>query len=190
MKGFRAGVWAMIGLAAVLAFSAAAPVGRAQVAGGPTTPLLDDFERPNENPLSGGGNWAKLFPVSSELQLLDNGVATAISGSTAPRRYWTPATFGPDAEVYARTSGTGGWHQDIRLGLRLQNVGTSSFTGYELIGPWNGITGYRWVIRRHNGGSFTDLRNVDGPASPNGSSFARRAPRLRGGPPATARAGH
>jgi RHS repeat-associated protein len=118
--------------------------------------------------------------VSSELQLLDNGVVTSIGGSTAPRRYWTPSTFGPDTEVYVRTTGTGGWHQDIRLGLRMQNVGTSSFTGYELIGPFNASTGYRWIIRRHNGGSFTDLRNVDGPASPQWILFRAQGSSLEG----------
>jgi hypothetical protein len=149
-------------LAVLLLLVSAAPV-LAQASAGPTTPILDDFERPDENPLFGGGNWAKLNPsVSFDLELTAGAAETAPPGGGQPRRYWTPRTFGPNVELWVRASRMGQWHQDVRLDLRVQNAGTSSWRGYELVANWNGIFGYGWWLRRINGdGTFTDLATAD-----------------------------
>jgi hypothetical protein len=41
----------------------------------PTTGLLDQFNRANETPLSGGGNWAVLSTSINPLKLLSNEIA-------------------------------------------------------------------------------------------------------------------
>src|SRR5438309_11332522 len=39
----------------------------------PSTPILDNFNRADEDPLSGGGNWANLDPTSGDhFELLSN----------------------------------------------------------------------------------------------------------------------
>ena len=65
-----------------------APAGEAALGDIRTTPLLDDFDRPNENPLSGGGSWAKADASSQGIQLLDNRVTLAAGGLA--RYEWTP----------------------------------------------------------------------------------------------------
>jgi YD repeat-containing protein len=79
-----------LALLVTLLLVSAAPLARAQVSGGPTTPLLDDFERPNENPLSGGGNWAKLNPTVAHDLELTNGAAWQLLISTTDSTYPGP----------------------------------------------------------------------------------------------------
>jgi peptidoglycan/xylan/chitin deacetylase (PgdA/CDA1 family)/N-acetyl-beta-hexosaminidase len=57
---------------------AAGSAGAAPLPGG--TPILDNFNRANENPLSGGGNWSSVF--SGGAQLLNNAVASSNTGTS------------------------------------------------------------------------------------------------------------
>ena len=84
-------------LVAVAAFFgwAAGPAGAATQPG--STPILDNFNRANENPLSGGGNWSGLS--SGGVQLLNNAVASNGTGTSTSG--WK-ATYTGDVE--ARTT--------------------------------------------------------------------------------------
>jgi len=55
-----------------------APAGAATLPG--ATPILDSFNRANENPLSGGGNWSALS--SGGAQLVNNAVASSGTGTS------------------------------------------------------------------------------------------------------------
>src|ERR1051325_5982424 len=55
-----------------------APAGAATLPG--ATPILDSFNRANENPLSGGGNWGALS--SGGAQLVNNAVASSGTGTS------------------------------------------------------------------------------------------------------------
>ena len=91
-----------------------------------TTALLDDFNRADENPLSGGGRWAQLNSSSNPLQIISN--ATASVTSTNGTSYWTRDTFA-STEVWARISSA----QNFGVLLRLQDVGgANTWDGYEL----------------------------------------------------------
>ena len=61
---------------------------------GPTTGILDNFNRADETPLSGGGNWA---PLGSQAANLRNMGVEGGGGA-----YWTTA-FGPETEAYLRS---------------------------------------------------------------------------------------
>jgi peptidoglycan/xylan/chitin deacetylase (PgdA/CDA1 family) len=74
---------------------AAAPARAATPPG--ATPVLDDFNRANENPLSGGGNWGAISSLGSA-QLVSNAVASP-SSTTAASLWHT--TFAGDVEAYA-----------------------------------------------------------------------------------------
>jgi hypothetical protein len=74
-------------LAAVALLSSAIP------ASGQPPPILDNFNRADENPLSGGGNWAQtdLGAWPTPMRLLNNSATRAI-GNTTSASYWTQAS--------------------------------------------------------------------------------------------------
>lgn len=97
-------------LAATLLLASAAPAAEsAALAVGPTTPILDNFNRADESPLSGGGNWAKVgapcAPLGGggALRIVANRV-TVTAGAIGGHSYWTPS-FNADQEAYARIDG-------------------------------------------------------------------------------------
>lgn len=94
--------------------------------------LLDDFNRANENPLSGGGNWAKLNSADgTDLQLISNAVAS--NAATTGSRYWTPSTFGPNVEAYFTITVKPANTEAVFVLARLQGVGGSNtWDGYQV----------------------------------------------------------
>lgn len=63
----------------------------------PNPPLLDDFNRANESPLSDGGKWS-LWPASGVAQLdLVSNVAQLTTSAGPCVELWTDSPFGPDA---------------------------------------------------------------------------------------------
>lgn len=94
----------------------------------PTTPVLDDCQRPDEAPLSDGGQWSTRNVVSN-LSLESQRIRTqAASGFGS--MYWNAAVFGPDSEVYFTVTTLPGATSYLRLYLRLQNPGQAGETGY------------------------------------------------------------
>ena len=61
------------------------------------TPILDNFNRANENPLSGGGNWGAINSLGGA-QLVNNAVASP--SSTTAASLWHTILTG-DVEIYA-----------------------------------------------------------------------------------------
>jgi len=102
---------AALALAATLLLASAAPAAENAVlaVGGPTTPILDNFNRADESPLSGGGNWAKVgapcAPLGGggSLRIVSERV-TVSAGAIGGHSYWTPS-FNADQEAYARIDG-------------------------------------------------------------------------------------
>ena len=69
----------------------------------PTTPILDDFNRADENPLSGAGNWGGFWPQPgspADLKLVSQRVE-GISTSKESNSFWAATTFNEDQECYA-----------------------------------------------------------------------------------------
>ena len=68
----------------------------------PDTSILDNFNRANEDPVSGGGNWSG--PVTSginNMKVVSNGLMQSTSvPSQSGDSYWSAANFGPGAQVY------------------------------------------------------------------------------------------
>lgn len=86
-----------LAFAAVALLASASPV-RAQAPTGPTTPILDDFNRPNENPLSYGGRWTGDYSgLTGPLKLVSNQAAGQSSITTDS--YWVAEKFAVDQEV-------------------------------------------------------------------------------------------
>jgi len=127
----------------------------------PTTPILDDFNRADENPLSGGGNWAQ---VGAPCAVLGGGGPLALVSNEATRigfigchSYWT-TSFNADQESYARISAfvpTG--ETELSLYARMTDPGVA-----------NGSDGYAfhlqattWRLTEFTNGVCTTL--VSGP---------------------------
>ena len=95
----------------------------------PTTPLLDNFNRAdNAGPPS--PSWS-LFPApaSKHLHIVGNQV-TGFSGASAD--YWNASTFGPDSEAWVTVAVKPTANLDtVTLGLRFQNPGLATASGYE-----------------------------------------------------------
>lgn len=87
----------------------------------PTTSILDDFNRADETPLSGGGNWAALDQFIANLDLASNRVT-----SSGGYSYWTTST---DANCESYSTFISG--SSVRIFARLKDVGGDSiFDGY------------------------------------------------------------
>lgn len=90
--------------------------------GTPTYPVLDNFNRADEDPLSGGGNWSTGMYTGESAMRLSSNAAIGASGAWGGRR-WNAATFGGDCE-------SGGTITNLSSGgvvvfCRAANIGTA-----------------------------------------------------------------
>jgi RHS repeat-associated protein len=119
-------------LAAVLALAIGSlVVASAAPADPPTTPILDNFNRPNEDPLSQSGAWSPI-PITGSgetLEVVGNAVAQN-EGETVPAKSFRVQQFSGDVEVHARIAVVPNNFQEFNLFLHLQNPGTASVQGY------------------------------------------------------------
>lgn len=117
----------------------------------PTDAVLDGFNGPN-GPV--GSSWSVMKPTSFAPMNISNGQAVDSSSTLYAWNFWNPTTFG-DSEAYvtvATYSGT----DTIRIGARVTNGGTASYSGYfvsiSTAGAWS-------IIRITNGGSPVTLKS-------------------------------
>jgi fibronectin type 3 domain-containing protein len=110
---------------------------------------LDDFNRPDENPLSDQGRWSNsVIPGESGHYVTSNQLACSVATTCTAWR--NNAQFGPDVEVWARLSTLPGVNNQLRLYARLQMPGSSA--GYLL--RTNQLSGPDEVwLERFNGGA-------------------------------------
>lgn len=115
-----------------------------------STAFLDDFNRADENPLSGGGNWAQTDTALGPAMRLLTNKATSPSGQTISSSYWVPlALDGDDAEAWGHP--VNGGANGIAWGLGLfKDLGGSSL-----------VDGYRFRIDVSSSGGFYTLGRYD-----------------------------
>src|SRR5262249_54932543 len=93
---------------------------------GPTTPVLDTFNRANGG---AGGNWSLLRPTGYASMNVSGNAAVDSSATSFASNFWNLAVFGPDVEAYVTVAAWGA-NDSIRIGARVQNAGTTSASGY------------------------------------------------------------
>ena len=94
-------------------------------------PVVDAFNRRNENPLSDGGRWSNgIGSVDTGLRVV--GSTLGCTKSTACTASRNDANYGPDTEVWARVAALPGTGNELRLYARLQQAGQSTHSGYLL----------------------------------------------------------
>ena len=86
----------------------------------PSTPILDTFNRPDQDPINLSGNWITPTPnTGTNVQVISNEAATTNSAGGS-EVYWR-RRFGPDCEVYVTCTvkpDNGNW---FFLNLRIDN---------------------------------------------------------------------
>lgn len=96
----------------------------------PTTGILDNFVGANENPLT--TNWTTpMHSGHDPLQRLSNSLQGGGAGAFSSG-YYDVATYGPDSEAYITITTLPNENSQIRLLLRLQNIGVDTWDGYQL----------------------------------------------------------
>ncbi len=95
-------------------------------------PVVDGFNRRNENPLSDGGRWSNGVAGATETGLRVVSNTLACTRTTTCTAWRNDSTFGPDTEVWARVTTLPGAGNHVRLLARIQGAGTSTYDGYML----------------------------------------------------------
>ena len=95
-------------------------------------PVIDNFNRHNENPLSDSARWTNGVAGSSETGLRLTSNAVDCTKTTTCTAWRNNTQYGPDVEVYARVSALPGTNNQFRLLGRIQQAGTSTYDGYML----------------------------------------------------------
>ena len=91
----------------------------------PTTGILDDFNRSNENPLSDGGNWnGPIWSGDGQLEVVSNQAMSDNSGWGGS--WWDVETF-TDSEVYVTLPVA---FDRMELNIRFDGMGTAAIRGY------------------------------------------------------------
>lgn len=105
----------------------------------PVTSVLDDFNRANENPLSGGGNWTnKIVSADSDMKV-DTNKAQAVAYGSA---WWSATSFNADQEAFVTDTSAA---EACRVYTRLAAPGTAGADGYTLVAaaPGSALQLYR-----------------------------------------------
>jgi hypothetical protein len=93
---------------------------------GPTTPVLDSFNRAN-GPV--GAGWSLIRPTGFAAMNVSGNAVVDASATLFAWDYWNAASFGPDSEAYVSINKYGA-SDTIRIGARVTGAGTTSQSGY------------------------------------------------------------
>lgn len=126
-----------------------------------TTGVLDDFNRPDESPLSDGGKWSQTDSGIGPALVLHNHGATHVSPGVTGSSYWNVFTTDGDMEVWG--VGTGGGAPGIAWALDMvtQPGGGSTADGYRFRMEQS-TGGTASVLYRFTNAGFTQLASSSG----------------------------
>lgn len=130
-----------------------------QAAAFPSTPVLDNFNRANEDPLSGGGNWAgPILPGLNQMKVVSNGIMQSLTVALqSGTSYWNVTTFGPGSEVYFELPTV--WannSSDVWTWCNGQSENTASVDGYAMVAG-RSTGSWEWYLYRLDNGTWTQL---------------------------------
>lgn len=137
----------------------------------PVTPVLDNFNRADENPLSGGGNWvhSSLWWGGADLKLASNVVTQNAGGSAST---WVPQTFAVPVEIHVEkpTQHSNAAHfEDLETLLQRGDV-TDAPDGY----VYEAIVGDGMWIYRLDAGVYTEIADDTSVVLSSGDAFGAR----------------
>jgi len=101
----------------------------------PTTGILDNFNRANENPLQAAAGWGEDFSNTSELRVVSNQCANQAGSLFVGDNRWATGV-NADCEAYATLAVLGtGLDEGVGIAVRIQNPSSTADTwdGYEAL---------------------------------------------------------
>ncbi len=113
----------------------------------PDTPILDAFNRANEDPLSGSGNWAgPILPGMAQMKGVSNALMqSTLVPSASGSSYWAASTFSGSVQAYSTIpTWWANASSDFWLWCQGANENTASADGYQLYVPHGG----NWLVVR------------------------------------------
>lgn len=127
-----------------------------------TNVILDDFNRPDEDPLSGGGNWAQMAPGAGRdpMRLHNNSASSHEPATTGIEySYWTPTIF-PEGDIEIWSGPRGGEAGAALSGWRFgfmvaSTIPSANYSGYLFLRE--SALGDFIYFRRYTNGSFVDI---------------------------------
>jgi DNA uptake protein ComE-like DNA-binding protein len=127
----------------------------------PTTPVLDDFNRANEDPVA--GNWAQ-FSITTgygQHRLVSNTLRDN-TATNAAWNYYSAATFGPDSEVFCTVANPPANGFGVTLLQRFVGVGgaESGISGYTAYFGGTASNEITFEITRFTGGVTVSLASA------------------------------
>lgn len=121
----------------------------------PATPILDNFNRANQNPPS--SSWSAVTLLGN-LAVVSNQCKANAAGNCG--NYYNPATYGPACEAYVTIVTKGGTGDEVDVWLRAQQPG-SAFTIDGYLVAWQVAAGTdQLLIRRVDNGVATTLTTI------------------------------
>jgi len=121
----------------------------------PTTGLLDNFNRADENPI-GNGNWSgPIWSGDNQLRVASNQCAPQTSGPWH-NSYWSAAQFG-NCEVYATVPTVGATDDDLNLYVRIASPGGAGLDCYIFAIGYQASPSNNSVIYRVDNTTLTQL---------------------------------
>lgn len=121
----------------------------------PSTPMLDDFARPDEDPLSNQGRWAKVDTTFTVNLTVTSNHCERASGVNESGAYWVPSAGTRESEGWAVVGAdiTGG-SNTVAILLRVTDPGGAGTAGFYLCGVTFGVA---FISRYDNGVNATSL---------------------------------
>jgi len=148
----------------------------------PTTSVLDDFNRANENPLSSAGSWGtSIFDnfggAGDSFKLVSNAIQddSAADGAGSGQAFWDGATYGPAVEVYVTfTTIWGNASSDFWFWLQgsgEDNASNANLDGYIAYAAYSAGS-WVYTLSRVDNGVSTEIRAAQtGPTLANGDKL-------------------
>lgn len=127
----------------------------------PTTSVLDDFNRANEEPLTDSGKWSGIVSgTPGHFTLVSNSIFdhSGTHGTGSAAQYRNNANYGPGAEAYVTlTSVWANNNSDFWFWMHGRSEGTSGRDGYVAYAYYNGGT-WRYKMDRIDNEVATEIR--------------------------------
>lgn len=147
------------------------PVDRLQSRFYLASPLLDTFNRPNETPITTGGDWQSVaYTLFDTLPNIVDGTLRSTNTDADTTVVWS-GTFNANQEAYITVVDHGYW---TAVSLRCTNVGTDTFSGYYFLAlPGSGYGIFK-ILDTPGGVGITQLTSWTGSPA-NGDMLGARA---------------
>ena len=135
----------------------------------PATPVLDNFNRADQNPPS--SSWSAITLLGN-LAVVSNQCKANAAGNCG--NYYNPATYGPNSEAYITIVTKGGTGDSVSVWVRAQQPGSAlTIDGYLV--AWQVAAGTdQLLIQRSDNGVATTLTTI-GQEMSNGDILGIRA---------------